>query len=347
MTEDKLDEDGDGGQANAMAVDTLEDEVEGFIPPNPTSISISPYNTFVDPTRLYFIAVGRGAKTAGRIKTFIHKSSDNQLTTLCSWWNPQSKQWEYIPKGYRPLPLKPPAPTPSNPDEHTMDEDTDSQQTPSNRVDGTGDAPAVQHALDLTPTPYSETDNNWDVDIDRVVPASSSSGSNYSQGVRVRDKQRDKLRERNEKRGRSIEMNTDEEDIVLDDDVLGEGPINDEDDGADATPRAIVADSDEGENSDDENVHRLTVREGKRRQVNNGDSSATAVSGRVGMNSKEVEAGIQDLWITVTEKCRAMGKSPACALKEAGFVISLSRRPNAWNRYRTWLSLQPESPLGM
>lgn len=309
MTEDELDEDGDGGQANAMAVDTLEDEVEGFIPPNPTSISISPYNTFVDPTRLYFIAVGRGAKTAGRIKTFIHKSSDNQLTTLCSWWNPQSKQWEYIPKGYRPLPLKPPAPTPSNPDEHTMDEDTDSQQTPSNRVDGTGDAPAVQHALDLTPTPYSETDNNWDVDIDRVVPASSSSGSNYSQGVRVRD--------------------------------------NDEDNGADATPRAIVADSDEGENSDDENVHRLTVREGKRRQVNNGDSSATAVSGRVGMNSKEVEAGIQDLWITVTEKCRAMGKSPACALKEAGFVISLSRRPNAWNRYRTWLSLQSESPLGM
>lgn len=361
MIEDEIDEAGDSGQVNAMAVNTLEAEVKGFIPPNPTSIRISLYNTFVDPTRLYFIAVGRGLKTAAKIQTFIHKSSNNQLTSLCSWWNPQLKQWEYILKGYKPIPLKPPAPTPSvteevvmadgvpqyddsphpefnigeHRDEYAMDEDMDSQKTPSNPVDGTRGVLVDQHALDLT------------AGIDMVDPASPSSGSNYSQGVRARDKQRNKLREQNEKRGRQVEMNTDEEDVELDNDVLGEGPIHEEDDGADATPRAIVADSDVGESSDDESVHRLAVRVGKRRQVNNGDSNAKTAPEHGGMNSKETEEGIQDLWVTITDKCRAMGKSPAYALKEAGFVISLSRRPNPWNRYRTWLCMRPECPPGM
>lgn len=96
MTEDEREEVDDGGQANSMAINTLEDEADDFVPPNPTSIIISPYNTIIDPTRLYFIAVGRGVTMAAKFKTFIRQSSDDQLTTLCSWWNPQSKQWESV-----------------------------------------------------------------------------------------------------------------------------------------------------------------------------------------------------------------------------------------------------------
>lgn len=339
MTEDETEAAGDNGQDNAMAIDALEDEDEDFVPPNPTSIIISPYDTIIDPTRLYFIAIGRGIKTAAKIKTFI-QSSDSQVTTLCSWWNLQSKQWQYIPKGYKPVSLTPPIPTPSMAEDEADGEDHVDQHT----MDQDGE----KTSLDLTPVPYS-VDEAWDPvdpDVDMIVHGSPSSGSNYSDGVRVRDKQRDKLRERNERKGRQVEMNTDEEDIQLDADVFGNGPIDDGCEGEDRTPRASVPDSDQGENSDDENVHRLEVRQGKTRQVNTVDSNATATRQNVGGNSKEMEQGIQDLWIMVTKKCRALGKSPACALKEAGFVILLSCRPNSWNVYRTWLCLQPQCPPG-
>lgn len=360
-------------QDNSIAIDALENEDEDFVPPNPTSIVISPYNTVIDPTRLYFIAIGRGVNMAAKIKTYIRQNSDDQVNTLCSWWNPQSKKWEYIPKGYRPVPLTPPTPTPSMAEqvmEQTSSplpvrtalvmasdaaqhhENSDHEMGGEDQVDEfTMDQESGERtALNLTPVPYNEMDENWDpvnFDVDMAAPASPSSGSNYSKGVRSRDRQRDKLRERNEQKGRQVDMNTDEEDIELDEHVLGKGPINDEDEGEDTTPRPSVPDSDQAENSDDENTRRLEVWKGKRRQVNHGDSSATAAAKGVGKNSKELEEGLQDLWITVTDKCRAMGKSPACGLKEAGFVISLSCRPNSWNVYRTWLCLQPGCPPGM
>lgn len=137
-------------------------------------------------------------------------------------------------------------------------------------------------------------------------------------------------------------MNTDEEDFELDQEALG-----DEEDGADTTPRASAPTSEEGEDNENESFrHRLEVRQGKQREARSGDDAASIAETVGKNNSKQMDQGLQELWIMVNEKSQELGKTPAHALEDAGFVISLSRRPNSWNVFRTWLCLQPQCPPG-
>lgn len=177
------------------------------------------------------------------------------------------------------------------------------------------------------------------------VPASPGSESNYSSEVRERNKRRQRLQERDKANGRDVEMNTEEEDSDLEKEALGDAR-DDDDEGCHNDP-APMDDADPVQDAADyeDPSHRAAVRQGKRKA--GPKPQKPAKSTKPPKHGKVIDAGLQDLWVTVNEKAKALGKTPAQALADAGFVISLGRRYNSWNVYRTWLCLQPNRPSGM
>lgn len=150
-------------------------------------------------------------------------------------------------------------------------------------------------------------------------------------------------------------MYTEEEDHELDRETLGEPRADDEGDRDEAAP-VVDDDADTRQDAADyeDPAHRAQIRQGKKKAVpiatkpvKAGSKDTNPVkSTKPAKHSKVIDAELQDLWVLVNEKAKKLNRSPAQALADAGFVMSLSRRRNPWNVYRTWLCLQPNRPPG-
>lgn len=413
-------------------------------PPNATYLYLTKPGTVIDTARAYYVRHGNLRGPYITYKGCIFETMDPEaVTAKLSWWNPSSKRWEYMPRGYDASPPDSDVPLPAIPmaakeipaqkrvglplamarnateaaqwkdlskgeaERHIAagedEEDEDSGEPELVQGNGHGADEGLHMDVDghgyqeLSPAPFA-VNGLWetpyfgdyddvgmrhggnvqegdleDEDPPELDDESGTSGSNFSEQIRVRDREREKLRARRLRKGQPPEQYTDDEDYVLDEEVhtirRGRSAA-----GSDKVLRASAVPVDSDAENESGVPRRAETRRGKQREVQHheewdgegdlanyencgadyngggveegGLDTREKSSHKPGRNSRKLDLLKQELWEVVTDIAGRMGMTPAKALASSGLCLSLSRGTNLWNLFRVWLGEQPDCPAG-